>query len=744
MALTERVTFLLDVNSRGVVKEFDKVGRAADRSLGKAEERMDRLGARFTKVGAGMAGAAGLAAAALASTVDAASDLDEAINVTSLTFGDSADQLEEWAETTATAIGQSKRAALEGASAIGGLLQNVGFLQSDAADLSRRLVTLASDMGSAFNTDPADALEAIRSGLSGSSEPLRRYNVFLSEAAVKNKALELGIYDGAGAISEYEKAQARLAIILEQTERIQGDFAATSDGAANAQRVFNAQLEDFQASVGQAVLPIFTQLLDLANGLLASFNSLPKPVQEIISKAAVLATALTGLSGGALLVAGQVIKMRDSFKALNAVKLFGVTGAFGKLALAVGTAYAAWQILEDSTQRDEDFFEAVEQGAQGLSASFDEASGAMSDFTKEQLANRFASTGIAEAMAEAGLSVEDFDAAVRNGEVGIFNFRQALTETGSYTGDHSYQLSDMIVTYQRAIEIWEGAASVMGDVQGDAEGLQGAFESAGGATEFFEGQTRELESSFDDLRDAADRAKTKIDEAFGIRQTELQLTIDRREAELALINAIKENGTTLDENTDKGLENLKTGKDLIGVLEDVIEARLEETGSLQDAVAAGDEFVRGLIEQAIQAGISEEAVRGFVEELGLIPGEYVAEVTTTEAEALEEIQRIGSSLAELTSITWVTKVRPQIDGNLNLTPGNGPNEIPSGSGGGGSGQLPGDFFEGQFGTTTLQTSSASLPAVNVTVAIDSVDVAYAAAEGSQAVGGLPFKLEGDR
>jgi hypothetical protein len=91
--------------------------------------------------------------------------------------------------------------------------------------------------------------------------------VFLSEAAVQSKAVELGLGGANRELTEAEKVQARYAIILEQTNKQQGDFARTSDSLANQQRIMSAQWADLQATLGQLVLPAVTSVVGVLTDL---------------------------------------------------------------------------------------------------------------------------------------------------------------------------------------------------------------------------------------------------------------------------------------------------------------------------------------------------------------------------------------------------------------------------------------------------------------------------------------------
>lgn len=225
--------------------------------------KSEGLGAKLRKL-APFALGAGAAIGGLAfgakKFADAASDLSEAQNKATVTFGESSDVIEEFAATSARSFGISERAANEYTATLGVILQGSGLAQDATADMSVELTALAADLAS-FNNIPVDvALEKIRAGLVGEAEPLRTVGVLLSEAAVKTKAYEMGIAEAGTELTDAQKVQARYALILEQTSTAQGDFDRTSDGLANQQRIMGAQWEDLRAKLGQAFLPIMQKV----------------------------------------------------------------------------------------------------------------------------------------------------------------------------------------------------------------------------------------------------------------------------------------------------------------------------------------------------------------------------------------------------------------------------------------------------------------------------------------------------
>jgi hypothetical protein len=226
--------------------------------------------------GVGVAAVAGIGVA-----IKAASDLGESLNKTRVIFGDASESVIAFSETTASTLGIAQSQALDAAAGFGAMALSAGLSESAAASLSIDLVKLAGDMASFNNQDPSEMLERLRSGLAGEAEPLRRFGVFLSEAAVQAKAMELGIGSASEELTDAEKVQARYAIILEQTTKQQGDFARTvGESLPNQLRVMKAELTDTAASLGNALLPL---VLEATKALLELVETL-EPLLNILGK----------------------------------------------------------------------------------------------------------------------------------------------------------------------------------------------------------------------------------------------------------------------------------------------------------------------------------------------------------------------------------------------------------------------------------------------------------------------------
>lgn len=246
--------------------KLGRIGAAAERTSGPLGRLGKSLGSMAKTYGPLAAAAAGAFAVKVGiDSVNAASDLSESMSKVGVVFKDSAAAMVDWSEDSAQAMGLSKQAALEASSTLGNLMLSMGKVPAEAADMSRTMVQLAADLASFNNVNIEEVLMAMRSGLTGEIAPLRRFGVNLTDATLKAKALELGLYDGVGALDVSAKSTAAYQLIMEQTTTAQGDFARTSSGLANQQRILAAQFEDVKAELGEKLLPVAVEFTTWLN-----------------------------------------------------------------------------------------------------------------------------------------------------------------------------------------------------------------------------------------------------------------------------------------------------------------------------------------------------------------------------------------------------------------------------------------------------------------------------------------------
>lgn len=309
----ERLEFLLSLNADGAIKGFKNVGDTADEELGKADNHLDKVAGGMTKFGTAALAGAVVVGAALFSAGESASNLGEAVSKTNVIFGDAADSVIEFAKHADVNLGLSEVAALDAATSFAQLGKAAGLTGPELGGFSTDLTTLAGDLASFSNTTPEEAVLALGSALRGEAEPIRKYGVLLDDATLKAEAATLGIYDGSGALTQQQKILAAQSSIMKQTADAQGDFARTSDGAANSQRKMAAQIENAKASLGESLAPVIATVTSSIGKLAGGFSAANEATGGMLGKLAGIATVGVGVIGAISAVAGQAIKMRDRF-----------------------------------------------------------------------------------------------------------------------------------------------------------------------------------------------------------------------------------------------------------------------------------------------------------------------------------------------------------------------------------------------------------------------------------------------
>jgi hypothetical protein len=345
-----------DKGIKSAVREFDR----AKTSLGK----FAAVGQGFKAVGTSLTKNVtvplAVASAGIYKLVQAGSTLQESISKTNAVFGANARAVQDWSRTTSAAFGISQQQALEAAGTYGNLFRAFGLGSKQAQEMSQNLVELAADMASFNNVPIDDALTALRSGLSGETEPLKRFGVALTDARLKEEALRLGlIKTTSGTLPIAIKSQAAYALILKDTALQQGDVARTSQGFANQMKFLQAEVSNVKAQIGTALLPVVLQFVDVLRKdvipLVQRFadymtNLNPKFIEVALKIGLFLAAV-----GPLLIVFGSLIgsikTFIDVFKLLNLQFLLSPVGLVvaGLVALSI-VVIRAWKTSDTFRQ----------------------------------------------------------------------------------------------------------------------------------------------------------------------------------------------------------------------------------------------------------------------------------------------------------------------------------------------------------------------------------------------------------
>jgi hypothetical protein len=320
-------------------RALDDAGNAADETSGRlgrfgsfGKGAIEGVGQAVGNMAANFAMALpGQAMEALGNAITLASDKAESGSKAAVLFGESVGMIEKASESAATTVGMSSGAYLAAAGDLGNLITNFGITGDEAANMSIDMLQLAADMGSFNNADPTEVVQAMGAAFRGETEPIRRFGVMLDDATIRQKAVEMGLAASTKEVDKNARALATNALIVEQTSAAHGDFAKTSDGLANAQRIAAARTEEAWTTVGEALAPIAATIVPMVADAMVGLVGVVGQVTDLVLNNGPAVVAGIGAIG--LVVAATVV---PPFLAWAAATLVAIAPLIAIAAAAAG------------------------------------------------------------------------------------------------------------------------------------------------------------------------------------------------------------------------------------------------------------------------------------------------------------------------------------------------------------------------------------------------------------------------
>ena len=252
--------------------------------------------------------------------VNAASRQEEILNKFNTVFGQNADEVAKWADSYGDSIGRATSDLMEMASGLQDIFVPMGFLRSEASELSKGLTQLAIDVASFSNASDEEVINAFKSAVVGNHETVRKYGIVITQAALKQEALTSGIIESDRAMTEQEKVLARINLLTNGTADAQGDAEKTADSFANRVKALQAAWKEFSEDMGRELIPAIIKVMD--------FLQLMSPILGI------LAPRVLELAAAYLIFKSRLVVVTATMKLYNALALTGIKLS-RKLKLAV-------------------------------------------------------------------------------------------------------------------------------------------------------------------------------------------------------------------------------------------------------------------------------------------------------------------------------------------------------------------------------------------------------------------------
>ena len=223
----------------------------------------------------------------LRDAIDISSSLTEVENVVRQTFGQYESLINNFAKTSIEKFGMSELSAKQFASRFQAMGTALDIPQGKMAKMSIRLTELAGDMASFYDVSQEDIAKSLQSVFSGTTAPMRRYGIDLTQATLKEWALKQGLDANISSMTQAQKAMLRYQYVLAHTTNITGDFARTADTWHNQITMLKENFKALGAVVGSGLINAFKPFIKVLNAVL----------QKVISFAEMVTNALGSIFG---------------------------------------------------------------------------------------------------------------------------------------------------------------------------------------------------------------------------------------------------------------------------------------------------------------------------------------------------------------------------------------------------------------------------------------------------------------
>ena len=223
----------------------------------------------------------------LGDAIDISSSLTEVENVVRQTFGQYESLINNFAKTSIEKFGMSELSAKQFASRFQAMGTALDIPQGQMAKMSIRLTELAGDMASFYDVSQEDIAKSLQSVFSGTTAPMRRYGIDLTQATLKEWALKQGLDANISSMTQAQKAMLRYQYVLAHTTNITGDFARTADTWHNQITMLKENFKALGAVVGGGLINAFKPFIKALNAVL----------QKVISFAEMVTNALGSIFG---------------------------------------------------------------------------------------------------------------------------------------------------------------------------------------------------------------------------------------------------------------------------------------------------------------------------------------------------------------------------------------------------------------------------------------------------------------
>lgn len=429
--------------------------------------------------------------------------------------------------------------------------------------------------------------------------------------------------------------------------------------------------------IGVALAPLGGPTLGLITNVAEALGAIADIAPGLVGAGLIFATVARGIgaiSDAQIAVGTRVDRFKKQFE--------GVTGVAGRLRAAgsglVGLFGGPWGVALAGATVALGYLATKHAEAEGrvkeLTAALRESSGAFDTNARALVTNGLEQAGALKAADKLGISLGTVtDAAInQGGELETLRTRlQAIVEAHSHVqtaGRGAVQVydeqgraaQDLLAALSGSNkEVNESAASARRQSEANkdvAQSTDGVKFATREAAEAYDQQRKSIEENIAALQGLIDKQKEARDQALGFQNAQIGLEQAFDDA----ADALKENGKTLDINTQKGRDNRQALLDVASAINEVVDSEKFRAQNGPAQLKQLDDQRGRFISLAESLGISAEAARKMADELIKTPKEITSEVNVeTEQEKLDEFKKAAQGVPTETKTEG--KFEPKFD-----------------------------------------------------------------------------------
>ena len=240
----------------------------ASKTLQDFNVKIKKMKPAFKKMA--IAGTAAFGAISLVTkgAIDQAAKAEGSYNKFNTVFADGADDMLKFVKELREKMPSATSEIVRMAADLQDLLVPMGLSREKAKDMSKGFLDVANKIAAFNDAEPTEVLEAIKSGLTGSSEPLKRFGINALETALEARAMKDGLLKAGESFKDLEpevktqiRSQALLAQVINDSSDAINGFEENNDSFIRRQQELNATIKETEETIGNAILPIMDELL---------------------------------------------------------------------------------------------------------------------------------------------------------------------------------------------------------------------------------------------------------------------------------------------------------------------------------------------------------------------------------------------------------------------------------------------------------------------------------------------------